>query len=72
MDQFCLLKYEDAEVSIPLFDEKLRPKGPSVSVMIGANGSGKSRYLSRMVDELSYLNERRIGKTSILRFNADC
>lgn len=64
MDQFCLLKYEDAEVSIPLFDEKLRPKGPSVSVMIGANGSGKSRYLSRMVDELSYLNERRIGKTS--------
>ncbi|MFU6003172.1 AAA family ATPase [Pseudomonas aeruginosa] len=55
LKQFCLLKYEDSEVSIPLFDESLCGNGPKVSVVIGPNGSGKSRGLSRVVDELCYL-----------------
>jgi ABC-type cobalamin/Fe3+-siderophores transport system ATPase subunit len=50
LKQFCLLSYEDDEVSIPLFDESVRGKGPSVSIVIGPNGSGKSRILSRVVD----------------------
>jgi ABC-type lipoprotein export system ATPase subunit len=59
LKQFCLLKYEDPEVSIPLFDENLSGRGPKVSVVIGPNGSGKSRMLSRIVDELCFLDTLR-------------
>jgi len=59
LKQFCLLKYEDPEVSIPLFDGNLSGVGPKVSVVIGPNGSGKSRVLSRIVDELCFLDTLR-------------
>lgn len=62
VNQFCLLKYEDPEVSMPLFDENLSGVGPNVSVVIGPNGSGKSRMLSRIVDELCFIDALRNSK----------
>lgn len=68
MKPFCLLSYEDPEVSIPLFDDKVRGGSSNVTVVIGPNGSGKSRVLSRVVDELQYIHALRASeKTSLSR-----
>ncbi|QWP75918.1 AAA family ATPase [Lysobacter sp. K5869] len=64
MDQFCLLSYQDPSVAVPLFEANNRAKGTAVSVVIGPNGSGKSRVLSRVVDELSFVHERRSSTES--------
>lgn len=67
MEQFCLLSYEDPEVSIPfLDDESSNRNGPHVSIVIGPNGSGKSRTLSRVVDELCYLRACRDSDNSAM------
>lgn len=64
MKKFTLLRYEDTDFSIPLFDESLRGSGQNVSVIIGPNGSGKSRILSRVVDELCFLDTLRGPKNA--------
>ena len=56
---FCLISYEESDVEIPLFDEKIKGGSTNVTVLIGPNGSGKSRYISRIVDEICYLNTLR-------------
>lgn len=69
MRQFCLLEYQDPEVSVPLFDGAMSGGNPNVTIIIGPNGSGKSRVLSRVVDELCYLSVcREVGKTSVSTF----
>lgn len=61
---FCMMAYEDPEVSIPLFGEENAGPGPRISIVIGPNGSSKSRVLSRVVDELHYLSFLRDPSTS--------
>lgn len=59
-----MLEYSDSEVSIPLFGEENAGRGPRISIVIGPNGSSKSRALSRVVDELHYLSFLRDPSTS--------
>ncbi|MEB2651438.1 AAA family ATPase [Pseudomonas siliginis] len=56
---FCLISYEEGSVRIPLFDESIKGGSTNVTVLIGPNGSGKSRNISRIVDEVCYLNALR-------------
>lgn len=58
LNQFRLLSYQDASVTVPLFEAENQVKGTAVSVVIGPNGAGKSRVLSQVVDELSFVYER--------------
>lgn len=64
LKSFYMLAYEDPEVSIPLFGEENAGRGPHISIVIGPNGSSKSRVLSRVVDELHYLSFLRDPSTS--------
>lgn len=52
---FYLIRYEDDEAALPLFDEAGLRAGPHISIVIGRNGSGKSRFLARVADELTFL-----------------
>jgi len=53
---FVLVSYQDNEFNVPFLEDSISPNQTNISIIIGPNGSGKSRALSRVVDELRYLN----------------
>ncbi|WP_153065568.1 AAA family ATPase [Xanthomonas arboricola] len=59
LKRFSLLSYQDAEMTLPLFEAENEASGSAVSVIIGPNGSSKSRALSRVIEELSFVHESR-------------
>ncbi|WP_299211221.1 AAA family ATPase [uncultured Tateyamaria sp.] len=58
-DSFHLISFETPEFSLPLFDNADFVGGPKASVIIGPNGSNKSRVLSLLIDELSNIDGLR-------------
>ncbi|PZX38977.1 putative AbiEii toxin of type IV toxin-antitoxin system [Roseinatronobacter thiooxidans] len=49
---FHLVSFATPEFTLPLFDQKDFDSGPKASILIGPNGSNKSRVLSALVEEL--------------------
>jgi ABC-type Mn2+/Zn2+ transport system ATPase subunit len=58
-NSFHLISFKTPEFSLPLFDDTDFVGGPKASVIIGPNGSSKSRVLSILVDELSNIDGLR-------------
>ena len=63
-DSFHLISFKTPEFSLPLFDSPDFVGGPKASVIIGPNGSNKSRVLSLLVDELSNIDGLRKNQSS--------
>ncbi|WP_299729089.1 hypothetical protein [uncultured Tateyamaria sp.] len=49
---FHLVSFTTPEFTLPLFDQEDFEPGPKASVLIGPNGSNKSRVLAALVEEL--------------------
>lgn len=58
-DDFYLISYSTPEFNLPLFDDPKPEDGPKASVLIGPNGSNKSRVLASLVEELTYIDGLR-------------
>ncbi|XVN15690.1 AAA family ATPase [Pseudomonas corrugata] len=73
---FTLLEFRDDDFELPLFAGEADTAGTVVSVLIGPNGCGKSRALSRVIDEFVYLaslrNKRKTGRTSRRSTSGKC
>lgn len=73
---FTLLEFRDDDFELPLFASEADTAGTVVSVLIGPNGCGKSRALSRIIDEFVYLaslrNKRKNGRVSRRSTSAKC
>ncbi|WP_417272190.1 AAA family ATPase [Celeribacter halophilus] len=58
-DDFYLISYSTPEFSLPLFGDQKPEVGPKASVLIGPNGSNKSRVLASLVEELTNIDGLR-------------
>lgn len=58
-DDFYLISYSTPEFSLPLFCNQKPEAGPKASVLIGPNGSNKSRVLASLVEELTNIDSLR-------------
>lgn len=58
-DEFYLISYTTPEFSLPLFNSQLPENGPKASILIGPNGSNKSRVLASLVEELTNIDGLR-------------
>ena len=67
VDNFHLIMFKTHEFSFPLFTNETFDSGPKASVLIGPNGTNKSRVLSLLIDELIIINELRSELSSVLR-----
>jgi predicted ATPase len=64
---FHLVSFATPEFTLPLFDRKDFESGPKASVLIGANGSNKSRVLAALVEELANIEGLRRELTDQVR-----
>ncbi|OAN99986.1 hypothetical protein A8B75_19180 [Sphingomonadales bacterium EhC05] len=56
---FHLISFTTREFKLPLFDQKNFDVGPKASVIIGPNGSSKSRVIAALVEEFINVDELR-------------
>lgn len=73
---FTLLEFVDDDFELPLFTGEPDTVGTVVSVIIGPNGCGKSRALSRIIDEFVYFaslrNKRKNSRFSRRSTSSKC
>lgn len=58
-DDFYLISFSTPEFNLPLFGNQKPEDGPKASVLIGPNGSNKSRVLASLVEELTNIDGLR-------------
>lgn len=66
---FHLISFATPEFNLPLYNQEDFEAGPKASVLIGVNGSNKSRVLSALIEELSNIEglRRELTDEAILR-----
>ncbi|SFR35077.1 AAA domain-containing protein, putative AbiEii toxin, Type IV TA system [Yoonia tamlensis] len=59
LKDFYIISYSTPEFNLPLFANQENEVGPKASILIGPNGSNKSRVLASLVEELTNIDGLR-------------